>query len=196
MYYSSQCLKEYVNFMSYLRDKILFFKSKKILGFISFIESIFFPIPTDVLLIPMVISKSFNWNNLAFIATYMSVLGGIVGYFIGSFLFAELNPYIISYGYSENFEISQQYFLNYGVIILFISSFTPLPYKVFVITAGFLSINIFLFIIISFIGRGMRFYLVAYVSDRYGAYMIDYINRYFLYIAIITLLFLLLFSSL
>ena len=60
------------------------------MGFISFIESIFFPIPTDVLLIPMVISKSFNWNNLAFIATYMSVLGGIVGYFIGSFLFVEL----------------------------------------------------------------------------------------------------------
>ena len=173
--------------MSYLRNKILFFKSKKILGFISFIESIFFPIPTDVLLIPMVISKSFNWNNLAFITTYMSVLGGIVGYFIGSFLFVELNPYILSYGYSEKFEISQQYFLNYGVIILFVSSFTPLPYKVFVITAGFLSINIFLFIIVSFVGRGMRFYLVAYISDRYGAYMMDYINRYFLYIAIITL---------
>tara|TARA_B100001564_G_scaffold353027_1_gene361371 strand:- start:922 stop:1464 length:543 start_codon:yes stop_codon:yes gene_type:complete len=171
--------------MSTLRDKILFFKSKKILGFISFIESIFFPIPTDVLLIPMAISKSFSWSNLAFIATYMSVLGGIAGYFIGSFLFAELNPYILSYGYSEKFQVSQQYFLDYGVIILFISSFTPLPYKVFVITAGFLSINIFLFIIVSFIGRGMRFYLVAYVADRYGAYMIDYINRYFLYIAAI-----------
>ena len=174
--------------MSYLREKILLFKSKKILGFLSFIESIFFPVPTDLLLIPMAISKSFNWANLAFIATYMSVLGGIVGYFIGSFLFVELNPYIINYGYSDKFGIAKEYFLNYGVIILFISSFTPLPYKVFVITAGFLSINFFLFVIISFIGRGLRFYLVAYVSDRYGAYMVDYINRYFLYIAAITLI--------
>lgn len=171
-----------------IRERILFFKSKKILGFLSFIESIFFPIPTDILLIPMAISKSYNWANLAFIATYMSVLGGIVGYFLGSFLFLELNPYITAYGYSGHFQTAQEYFLNYGVIILFISSFTPLPYKVFVITAGFLSVNILLFIIISFIGRGLRFYLVSYVSDRYGAYMIDYINRYFLYIAIFTLI--------
>ena len=84
---------------------------------------------------------------------------------------------------------AKEYFAKYGVIILFISSFTPLPYKVFVITAGFLSINLLLFIIISFIGRGLRFYLVSYVSDRYGAYMIDYINRYFLYIAAFTLIF-------
>jgi membrane protein YqaA with SNARE-associated domain len=172
-----------------IKEKILFFKSKKILGFLSFIESIFFPIPTDVLLIPMAISKSYNWASLAFIATYMSVLGGVVGYFLGSFLFLELNPYIAAYGYSDNFDTAKEYFAHYGVIILFISSFTPLPYKVFVITAGFLSINLLLFIIISFIGRGLRFYLVSYVSDRYGAHMIDYINRYFLYIAAFTLIF-------
>ena len=171
-----------------LKEKILFFKSKKILGFVSFIEAIFFPIPTDIFLIPMVISKSYDWANLAFIATYMSVLGGIAGYFIGSFLFVELYPYILNYGYSDKFDMAKDYFMNYGVIILFISSFTPLPYKVFVITAGFLSINIFLFIIISFIGRAMRFYLVAYVSDRYGRYMVDYINKYFLYIAALTII--------
>ena len=148
MFYLYQCQKEYVDKMS-IRERILFFKSKKILGFLSFIESIFFPIPTDILLIPMAISKSYNWANLAFIATYMSVLGGIVGYFLGSFLFLELNPYIMAYGYSGHFQTAQEYFLNYGVIILFISSFTPLPYKVFVITAGFLSVNILLFIIIS-----------------------------------------------
>ena len=89
--------------MSSLKEKLLFFKSKKILGFLSFIESIFFPIPTDVLLIPMAISKSFDWTNLAFIATFMSVVGGVVGYMLGSFLFSEIYPYIISYGYAENF---------------------------------------------------------------------------------------------
>ena len=188
MFYSFQCSRELADMRINLKEKILFFKSKKILGFVSFIESIFFPIPTDIFLIPMVISKSYDWANLAFIATYMSVLGGIAGYFIGSFLFVELYPYILNYGYSDKFDMAKDYFMNYGVIILFISSFTPLPYKVFVITAGFLSINIFLFIIISFIGRAMRFYLVAYVSDRYGRYMVDYINKYFLYIAALTII--------
>ena len=75
----------------------------------------------------MAISKSFDWANLAFIATFMSVVGGIVGYMLGSFLFSEIYPYIISYGYADNFEISKEYFIEYGVLILFISSFTPLP---------------------------------------------------------------------
>ena len=81
-----------------IRESLLFFKSKKILGFLSFIESIFFPIPTDVLLIPMVLSKSYNWANLAFITTLASVLGGIAGYILGAFLFVEIYPYINSYG--------------------------------------------------------------------------------------------------
>ena len=144
-------------------------------------------IPTDILLIPMVISKSYNWANLAFITTFTSVLGGIVGYLLGSLLFVEIYPYINNYGYADKFEIAKNYFTEYGVLILFISSFTPLPYKIFVITAGFLSINFALFVIISFIGRGLRFYLVAYVSDRYGSYMVDYVNRYFLYIAAVTI---------
>ena len=161
------------------RKSLLFFKSKKILGILSFIESIFFPIPTDVLLIPMVISKSYSWSGLAFIATSMSVLGGVFGYLLGLFLFEEIYPYITQYGYSEYFSTSKEWFLEYGVIILFISSFTPLPYKIFVITAGFLSINLVLFILISLIGRGMRFYLVAYMTHNYGESIIDYINRYF-----------------
>ena len=118
---------------NYLRDKLLLFKSKKILGFLSFIESIFFPIPTDVLLIPMSMSKSYKWIDLAFLTTVTSVLGGVVGYFLGVFLFNEINPYIIEYGYLEEFNQSKNLFIEYGVIILFISSFTPLPYKIFVI---------------------------------------------------------------
>ena len=160
-------------------QKLLLLKSKKVLGFLSFIESIFFPIPTDVLLIPMAISKSYKWIDLALIATIASVIGGVIGYYLGVFLFHEINPYIIQYGYNEEFNQSRDLFLQYGIVILFISSFTPLPYKIFVIAAGTLSFNILLFILISLIGRGLRFALVAYISDRYGAYVVTYLNKYF-----------------
>jgi membrane protein YqaA with SNARE-associated domain len=170
-----------------LMKKILLLKSKKVLGFLSFIESIFFPIPTDALLIPMAISKSYKWFDLALIATLMSVIGGVIGYLIGSYLFADIYPFIVDYGYEDKFNISKSMFLEYGIIILFISSFTPLPYKIFVIAAGFLGVNFALFIFISLIGRGLRFFLVAYVSDRYGMYIVTYLNKYFLYIALITI---------
>ena len=168
-------------------QKLLLLKSKKVLGFLSFIESIFFPIPTDVLLIPMAISKSYKWIDLALIATIASVIGGVIGYYLGVFLFHEIHPYIIQYGYIEEFNQSRDLFLQYGIIILFISSFTPLPYKIFVIAAGTLSFNILLFILISLIGRGLRFALVAYISDRYGVYVVTYLNKYFLYIAFATI---------
>ena len=168
--------------------KIITFQSKSLLGFISFIESIFFPIPTDVLLIPMSISKPSNWYSLAMLATIMSVLGGIVGYFLGYYLFNEISPYIFEYGYKEEFLKTQSLFIEYGVIILFISSFTPLPYKIFVIVSGFLSVNLFLFIIISFIGRGMRFFSVSFISKKYGNEIFHFINHYFLYISAFVIL--------
>ena len=171
------------NMLQNFIQKIRLLKSKRVLAFLSFIESIFFPIPTDVLLIPMAISQSYKWFNLALIATIMSVLGGVVGYLLGSFLFNDIYPLIVEYEYVEEFNDSKSLFIEYGIIILFISSFTPLPYKIFVIAAGFLGINIILFIIISFIGRGLRFSLVAYLSEKYGSYIITYLNQYFLYIA-------------
>ena len=169
------------NFM----QKILLLKSKKVLGFLSFIESIFFPIPTDILLIPMAISKSYKWFDLALVATLMSVIGGAVGYLIGSYLFTDIYPIIVDYGYEDEFNISKSMFLEYGIIILFISSFTPLPYKIFVIAAGFLGVNFVLFIIISLVGRGLRFSLVSYISEKYGIYLVTYLNKYFLYIAFV-----------
>ena len=164
-------------------NNIIKFQSKSLLAFISFIESIFFPIPADVLLIPMSLKSPFDWKYLAFITTISSVIGGIFGYILGVFLFEEIYPYIVDFGYEDTFQIVQSLFMEYGILILFISSFTPLPYKVFVIAAGFLSINIILFIVVSFIGRGLRFYLVSYVSKEYGIQIINIVNRYFLYIA-------------
>jgi len=103
-------------------QKILLLKSKKVLGFLSFIESIFFPIPTDVLLIPMAISKSYKWFDLALIATLMSVIGGVVGYLIGSYLFTDIYPLIVDYGYEDKFNISKSMFLSADEIFIASSS--------------------------------------------------------------------------
>ena len=165
--------------------KIITFQSKGLLGFVSFIESIFFPIPTDVLLIPMCFARPDEWKILALITTITSVLGGVFGFYLGSLLFPEIYPYIISMGYEDKFNSAKSLFITHGAIILLISSFTPLPYKIFTLVAGFLSIDIFLFIIISLIGRGLRFYLVAFITKEYGVTLLNYINRYFLYIAFI-----------
>ena len=154
---------------NFLKNQLLLFKSKKVLGSLSFIESIFFPIPTDVLLIPMAMSKSYKWIDLALIATITSVIGGVVGYYLGVFLFNEIYPYIIEYGYLDELSQSKNLFLEYGVIILFISSFTPLPYKIFVITAGLLSLN----------------------ANQYGDPILYYLNKYFLWLSFAILLFVL-----
>ena len=122
-------------------NNIIKFQSKTLLSFISFIESIFFPIPADVLLIPMSLKFPHEWKYLSLITTISSVIGGLVGYALGAFLFDEIYPYIVDFGYEESLETVQSLFIEHGILILFISSFTPLPYKVFVITAGFLSIN-------------------------------------------------------
>lgn len=171
-----------------LINNIIKFQSKTLLSFISFIESIFFPIPVDVLLIPMSLKFPNQWKYLSLITTISSVVGGLVGYALGVFLFDEIYPYIVNFGHQESFETVQSLFIEHGILILFISSFTPLPYKVFVIAAGFLSINLLLFVIVSFIGRGLRFYLVAYVSKEYGLQILNIINRYFLYIAAVIII--------
>ena len=193
MSYLFQCLKEPTNkFMSEIFIKIInLFKSSKskyILGFVSFIESIFFPIPADAVLIPMVLTQNYNWKKLALLTTVMSVFGGMIGYMLGSYLFAEINPLILEYGFSKEFDLAQNLYIEYGVIILFIASFTPIPYQVFVIAAGFLSINFIMFVIVSIIGRGLRFFLVAYLADRYRENIVHYLNRYILQISVIVIL--------
>tara|TARA_B100001287_G_scaffold109011_1_gene91878 strand:- start:84 stop:638 length:555 start_codon:yes stop_codon:yes gene_type:complete len=166
-------------------QRIITFQSKGLLSFVSFIESIFFPIPTDVLLIPMCYSKPLEWRVLAFITTTTSVAGGAVGFFLGSFLFTEVYPIIEDLNYISEFNDVKNLFEIHGALIILIASFTPLPYKLFTITAGFLSIDFILFLIFSLIGRALRFYLVAYVTKEHGIVILEYINRYFLYIALV-----------
>ena len=147
--------------------------SKYYLALVSFIESSFFPIPPDVMLIPMVISKRNNFIEIFLIATIFSVLGGIIGYYIGVFFF-ELATQIISfYGYENELEKIKKNLLNsdgfYAWLgIPFLAGFTPLPYKVFTIASGLIEFNIVIFILISFISRGLRFFIVSYLSYKYG----------------------------
>ena len=147
--------------------------SKFFLALMSFAESSFFPIPPDILIVPMVIAKKNDYIKIFFIATLFSALGGLFGYFIGSF-FLELSMKIVEfYGYEENvfdlqIKLSDKsgFFLWLG--ILFIAGFTPLPFKVFTITSGIINFNIFIFFFICIIARGMRFFIVAFLSSKFG----------------------------
>ena len=147
--------------------------SKYYLALVSFVESSFFPVPPDVMVIPMVISKKTEFIKIFLIATIFSVLGGILGYFLGAF-FYDIGIQIMSfYGYEDklnnlknNLISSEGFYAWLG--ILFLAGFTPLPYKVFTIASGLISFNILIFIIISLISRGLRFFIVSYLSYKFG----------------------------
>ena len=147
--------------------------SKPILAFVSFIESSFFPIPPDVMIVPMVLAKKEDYLKIFLIATIFSVLGGIFGYFLGS-MFLEFSMSVIKfYGYEDKvFELQDKLSNKAGLVFwigtLFLAGFTPLPYKVFTITSGFIGFNLYIFIIISLISRGLRFFIVSYFSMKFG----------------------------
>ena len=147
--------------------------SKYYLAAVSFVESSFFPIPPDVMIIPMVISKKNDFIKIFLITTIFSVLGGILGYFIGALFFDIGMKVMTFYGYEEklislkNNLISSESFYAW-ISILFLAGFTPLPYKVFTIASGLIGFNILIFILISLISRGFRFFIVAYLSYKFG----------------------------
>ena len=157
--------------------------SKYYLAFISFIESSFFPIPPDVMLIPMVIAKKNDFIKIFLIATIFSVLGGIFGYLIGSFFFDIGNQIMNFYGY-ENKVIYLKNSLNQGngfytwLGILFLAGFTPLPYKVFTIVSGLISFSLPVFVLISLISRGLRFFIVAYLSYKFGDLFTKFMDQH------------------
>ena len=147
--------------------------SKFILGFVSFIESSFFPIPPDVMIVPMVVAKKDEYLKIFIIATIFSVLGGLLGYFFGYF-FLEISMSIIEfYGYEEKVYSLQEKLSSKGGVLLwlgtlFLAGFTPLPFKVFTITSGIINFNILIFTIICLVSRGLRFFLVSYLSMKFG----------------------------
>jgi len=153
------------------------------LGLISFIESSFFPIPPDVMIVPMVIAKKKEFIKIFLIASIFSVLGGILGYLIG-YLFFDLAMYVIEfYNYEdkvENLKLSMSKgsgFLAW-LSILFLAGFTPLPYKAFTISSGLIAFNLPIFIIVSLVSRSLRFFIVAFLSYRFGELFTEYMNKH------------------
>ena len=157
--------------------------SKYYLAIVSFIESSFFPIPPDVMVIPMVISKKNDFIKIFLITTIFSVIGGMLGYLIGAFFF-EFGAHIMNfYGYEdklsnikENLVNSEGFYAWLG--ILFLAGFTPLPYKVFTIASGLIGFNFLIFIFISLISRGFRFFIVSYLSYKFGDLFNKFMNKH------------------
>ena len=157
--------------------------SKYYLAIVSFVESSFFPIPPDVMIIPMVISKKNDFIKIFLIATIFSVLGGILGYLIGA-LFIDIGMQIMSlYNYENKLINLKNNLLNsdgfYAWLgILFLAGFTPLPYKVFTIASGLIGFNILIFILISMISRGLRFFIVSYFSYKFGDLFTQFMDKH------------------
>ena len=157
--------------------------SKYYLALVSFVESSLFPIPPDVMVIPMVISKKKDFIKIFLITTIFSVLGGILGYFIGAFFFESGMQIMSFYGYEDKLINLKSSLMNsdsfYAWLgILFLAGFTPLPYKVFTIASGLIGFNIIIFILISIISRGLRFFIVSYLSYKFGDLFTQFMNKH------------------
>ena len=140
-----------------------------ILGAVSFAESSFFPVPPDAMLIPMALARPDRAFLFATVCTITSVAGGLLGYFIGAELYATLGQWLISlYGYGDKVEAFREAYAHYGAWIILLKGLTPIPYKIVTITSGFAGFNIGLFIVLSLLTRGVRFYLLAFLLNRYG----------------------------
>ena len=157
--------------------------SKYYLAAVSFIESSFFPIPPDVMVIPMVISKRNDFFKIFLIATIFSVLGGILGYFIGAFFFDLSMKVMTFYGYEDKLINLKNNLINSDgfyawLSILFLAGFTPLPYKVFTIASGIIGFNVPIFIIVSLLSRGLRFFIVSYLSYKFGDLFTQFMEKH------------------
>ena len=148
-------------------------RSKIFLAIVSFVESSFFPIPPDVMIVPMVIAKKNDYLKIFIIATLFSTFGGVLGYFIGSY-FLDFGMTVVGfYGYEDKvLSLKNNLTKGTGLYIwlatLFLAGFTPLPFKVFTITSGMIGFNLFIFLIICLFSRGLRFFIVSYLSFKFG----------------------------
>ena len=152
------------------------------LAIVSFIESSFFPIPPDVMIVPMVIAKKQHFIKIALTATTFSVLGGLFGYLIGYVFFNEIGFKIFEIYSYENVNALKDMFSTKGGMLswfglLFTAGFTPLPFKILTITSGFIHYNIFVFILTCMVTRGLRFFLVAFLTNKFGLKIGPFLER-------------------
>ncbi len=148
------------------------------LGGLSFAESSFFPIPPDVVLAPMALAHPEKALNYALLTTLASVAGGLLGYLIGYFAFEMIQPWLVESRYHEAYLKSKEWFAAWGFWAIFIAGFSPIPYKVFTITAGVIGMALLPFLFASLIGRGARFYLVALLMSYGGPQMQHQLRKY------------------
>lgn len=150
-----------------------------LLGAVSFAESSFFPVPPDVMLIPMSLARPQRAWLYAVVCTVTSVAGGVLGYAIGSLLYDSVGQWLIQlYGYGDKVETFRASYAQYGAWIILLKGLTPIPYKIVTITSGFANYNIWLFILFSIIARGGRFFVVAILLNRYGETIRHYIEKH------------------
>ena len=171
------------------------------LGFVSFIESFVFPIPPDVLIIPMTIAKSNKWIKIAIIATVGSVLGACLGYLIGYIFFNEIGIKIFElYGVDNTSFLKDKMSSEGGAIawatLLAIAGFTPIPFKLLTITSGFVNFNIFFFVFVSLLTRGSRFFLIAFLVANFGGTVKKIIEKKLIKVSIIASIILITFAYL
>src|SRR6188508_2565037 len=141
-----------------------------LMGAVSFAESSFFPVPPDVMLIPMALARPDRAYVMAIWCTVTSVAGGILGYAIGALLYDSVGLWLIQlYGYGDKVEAFREAYAQWGAWIILLKGLTPIPYKIVTITSGFAGYNVFLFVLLSIVARGMRFFLLAFLLNRYGA---------------------------
>ncbi|MEM7278172.1 MAG: YqaA family protein [Pseudomonadota bacterium] len=148
---------------------------------LSFAESSFFPIPPDVMLAPMCLARPERAWRLATVTTVASVLGGIAGYFLGYWALEFIEPLLIQWGYGDAYATVEQWFSKWGVATVLIAGFSPVPYKLFTVSAGAAAMNFPLFVLASVVGRSARFFLVAglirFGGPRYEATLRKHIDR-------------------
>ena len=173
-----------------LYNKILLISAKPkaeiFLGAIAFLESSFFPIPPDLLLLPMTLSRPLKWIRLALIATFFSVLGGIFGYFIGVFLWDTIGQTIIEFYHLENqFNLLEKNYNEEGALIVFIAGFSPIPYKLITISSGVMHLDLITFILASLTSRGARFFILTGIIRIFGDTAKKFIDKYFSFVTFI-----------
>ena len=190
--------------------KDLYFKTIKLAGhksskfflfIMSFIESFIFPIPPDVLIIPMTIAKRNEWVKIALFATIGSVLGACLGYFIGYVFFNEIGVKIFElYGVDNTSFLKDKMSSEGGTVawmtLLAIAGFSPIPFKLLTITSGFVNFNLLYFIIVSLITRGLRFFLIAFLIGNFGSAMKKIIEKKLLKFSLILSIILIIFAYL
>tara|TARA_Y100001935_G_C17311796_1_gene517251 strand:- start:26183 stop:26767 length:585 start_codon:yes stop_codon:yes gene_type:complete len=154
----------YIKVMNLSRNK----HAPRYLSLVSFLESSIFPIPPDVMLAPMCITRPNKALFFASLTTAASVLGGILGYLIGRFAFDAFEPTLVASSYYDDYKLTLTWFDNWGFWAILIAGFSPIPYKIFTISAGVVSMAFIPFLIASFVGRGVRFYLVALLMSWGG----------------------------